>query len=170
MLFRTLQLCCAVFFLFDVSYELFDFWRTGFDNDYLHVTHLMFEVLAVAFLLSAFRISQRYEAALRGYGDRGQRTLSALRGQFDGLLNAKFDEWGLSAAERDVALLSFRGLRIAEIAEARGTREGTVKAQLSAIFHKAGVRTKAEFMAQFMDVFLDFAADDDDVQIPATAG
>ncbi|TCO69391.1 hypothetical protein EV655_11520 [Rhodovulum euryhalinum] len=37
----------------------------------------------------------------------------------------------------------------------RGTREGTVKAQMSAILHKSGVKTRAEFLALFMDEFID---------------
>jgi DNA-binding CsgD family transcriptional regulator len=72
----------------------------------------------------------------------------------------RFDEWELTSSERDVALLSFRGMKTAEIAAARGTRVGTVKAQLSSVFHKAGVSTKSEFLALFMDAFLDLGAAD----------
>lgn len=86
--------------------------------------------------------------------------LGALRGAFDRLMHDRFEAWGLSAAESDIALLTVRGLRIAEIAQARGVREGTVKSQLSTIFRKSGVHTRTEFVALFIDEFLDHAGRD----------
>lgn len=159
-LYRTLLLFCAVFLVAEVAYELVEHLREGQNRSYLDMIHLLFEILSAAFLVVAFQISSRYQAALKRFGDSEHRALVALRSSFDDEIAARFDAWGLSAAERDVALLSFRGLRIAEIAEARGTRSGTVKAQLSSVFHKAGVSTKSELLAVFMDLFLDVSSED----------
>ena len=83
-----------------------------------------------------------------------------LKGEFDIFLHNRFKIWGLSPAEIDVALLTVRGLKIAEIAAARETREGTIKSQLSMIFKKSGVANRTEFVAQFIDEFLDISAED----------
>lgn len=150
------QLSCATFFTGDVAYDLLVLKQAGTLPDLAEILYLAFEGLAAAFLVVSLWMGVEYERALRSIGDDKDSTLSALRACFDDLINARFDQWALSQAERDVALLAFRGLRISEIAELRGTREGTVKAQMSSVFHKAGVTTRAEFLALFMDEFLDF--------------
>lgn len=123
----------------------------------LHLAGELAATVALGWAFVLLRAELRLaEAEIRA----GRSRLDALRGAFDSLMHARFDAWGLSAAERDIALLTVRGLRIAEIAAARGVREGTVKSQLSAIFHKSGVRTRTEFVAQFIDEFLDHAARD----------
>ncbi len=157
-LFKALLALCAAFLVVEIVYEIYEHWREGQSQSYIDMVHLLFELLSAAFLLVAYNISHRYQLALKRFGDSEHRTLEALRSQFDALIQQRFDDWGLSSAERDVALLSFRGLKVSEIAEARGTRDGTVKAQLSAVFHKAGVSSKSELLAVFMDQFLDLGA------------
>ena len=147
---------CAGFFLWDILHDLHGLRRGTIGQ--AEVLHLPVEALAVVLLLVNLHIGHRHEQTLRRIDADRARTLSALRDSFDDLVRDRFAAWGLSDAERDVALLAFRGLRIGEIAEARGTREGTVKAQLSAVFRKAGVTTRAEFMALFVDEFLDIGA------------
>ncbi len=157
-LFNALLGLCAAFLVAEIVYEVFEHWRDGQSQGYLDMVHLLFEFLSAVFLVVAYSISRQYQLALKRFGESEHRTLEALRSQFDALIQQRFDEWGLSTAERDVALLSFRGLKISEIAIARGTRDGTIKAQLSAVFHKAGVSSKSELLAVFMDQFLDFGA------------
>lgn len=120
--------------------------------------HLVAEFAAWTGLAVAF-VRLRAEVRSLAAGAQADRArLLALRGAFDGLMHKRFTAWGLTPAERDVALLTLRGLKIAEIAEARGVREGTVKAQLSTIFRKSGVATRTEFVALFIDEFLDLGA------------
>ena len=78
-----------------------------------------------------------------------------LRGNFDEVLRDKFKEWSLTAAERDVTLLIIRGLSVADIAAARNTAQGTIKAQSTSIFRKIGVGFKTELMSVIIDEFLD---------------
>ena len=153
---RIMQAACVAFFTVDVGADLFFLGRNGQVPGLIETFHMGVEALAVFFLVTSLWMGLEYERDLRRLGEDKDNTLAALRACFDDLIKTRFDHWALSEAERDVALLAFRGLRISEIAEMRGTREGTVKAQMSAVFHKAGVTTRAEFLALFMDEFLDF--------------
>lgn len=83
-----------------------------------------------------------------------ERKLRIASGAFLDLVSERFDEWGLTPAERDVALFALKGLSIAEIARLRDTSEGTVKAQTAAIYRKAGVTSKAQFFSLFIDDLL----------------
>lgn len=121
--------------------------------------HLLFELAASVGLAGAFALTLReLRTAIRACAAESHH-LHELRNDFDALLQRRFEKWGLSQAEHDVALLTVRGLKIAEIARMRATREGTIKSQLSSIFRKSGVSTRTEFVAQFIDEFLDGTAE-----------
>ncbi len=77
--------------------------------------------------------------------------LRAASGAFAELLEDKFARWGLTPAERDVALFAIKGLSIQEIAALRSTSEGTVKAQTNAIYRKAGVSGRSQLLSLFID-------------------
>lgn len=66
-------------------------------------------------------------------------------------INARFASWRLTPAERDVAWFTMKGMSISEIADLRGTSQGTVKAQGNAIYRKAGVGGRVQLLAAFMD-------------------
>jgi DNA-binding CsgD family transcriptional regulator len=70
------------------------------------------------------------------------------------VIQAQFDQWGLSKAERDVAYLALKGLDVAEIATVRHAAAGTVRAQLSGIYGKSGVNGRAQFAAFFVEDLL----------------
>lgn len=82
---------------------------------------------------------------------RAEDQLRAASGAFMDLLQDRFDHWGLTAAERDVALFSIKGMSTAEISALRETSEGTVKAQTNAIYRKAGVAGRPQLLALFID-------------------
>lgn len=121
--------------------------------------HLGFELIAsFGVAVAFFEIVRRMRLTVTDLETETDR-LRRLRSDFDKFVNRLFEAWMLTSAERDVALLTVRGLRITQIAEARNTREGTVKAQLSSIFRKASVSTRAEFVAQVLDEFLGVATE-----------
>lgn len=62
-----------------------------------------------------------------------------------------YEAWVLSRSEKEIAdlLLSSRSLR--QISEHRFTSEGTVKNQVRAIYKKAQVKNRTEFMAAMLD-------------------
>ncbi|WP_246162261.1 helix-turn-helix transcriptional regulator [Roseovarius faecimaris] len=72
-------------------------------------------------------------------------------GAFMTVLNERFDDWGLTPAERDVALFTVKGATLSDIAVMRNTSEGTVKAQSTAIYRKAGVNSRAQLLSLFID-------------------
>lgn len=81
--------------------------------------------------------------------------LRAASGAFMDLLEEKFGAWGLTPAERDVALFAIKGMSTPEIARLRGTSEGTVKAQTAAIYRKAGVTGRPQLLSVFIEDLMD---------------
>ncbi len=87
----------------------------------------------------AARWRQDAEEVLRGLGEA---------------IDAQFQRWGLSSAEREVALLLLKGLAHKEIAEVRETSERTVRQQSLAVYRKAGLTGRAELAAFFLEDLL----------------
>ncbi len=77
--------------------------------------------------------------------------LRAVSGAFMELLEERFGVWGLTSAERDVALFAIKGFSTNEIAALRQTSEGTVKAQTAAIYRKAGVSGRPQLLSLFIE-------------------
>lgn len=161
---RAMRLASALLFLsgmilgFDVGSELHATLRYPRSVSVVVWTHLVLEILASAGLGWAFLLTRREMRATRADHQVDRDRLRAIRGDFDRFLHERFRLWGLSPAERDVALLTIRGLKIAEIAGLRHAHVGTIKSQLSAIFRKSGVSTRTGFVARFIDEFLDLSA------------
>ncbi len=142
----AVQAACAVFFVGDVIGDFMD-GGDGFDLMFHH----MVEAVASAALVAA--IAVEVLLAMRLF--RRQRLLEdnvkAAAGAFFEMLENRFDDWGLTPSERDVALLTVKGLPIAEVAAMRGSKPGTVKAQLNAIYRKAGVEGRAQLIALMIE-------------------
>ena len=82
---------------------------------------------------------------------RAEEALRLARSAFQDVLNEHFDEWGLTPAERDVALFAIKGFSTGDIAGMRGVSEGTIKAQTAAIYRKAGVSGRPQLLSVFID-------------------
>ena len=67
------------------------------------------------------------------------------------LLEERFGDWGLTPAERDVALFAIKGMSTSEIAALRDVSEGTIKAQTNAIYRKADVAGRPQLLSLFID-------------------
>ena len=142
----ALQAVCAVFFLADV---LFDLIAEGKDaNSLLHnaveLAAAIGLALGVAFLFHELRKVLARQAHMA-------QQIEVASGAFHDLLEARFEEWGLTPSERDVALLLVKGLSIAEIAGLRGSAEGTVKAHCNKVYSKAEVTGRAELVSLFIE-------------------
>lgn len=74
---------------------------------------------------------------------------------FHGLLRERFDTWGLTPAEGDVAMFAIKGLSTQEIALMRQTSEGTVKAQTNAIYRKAGVSGRPQLLSLIIEEMIE---------------
>ncbi|HET9551631.1 MAG TPA: LuxR C-terminal-related transcriptional regulator [Anaeromyxobacteraceae bacterium] len=108
-------------------------------------------------LRAALRRSSELEERLtasRAETARWRREAEALAGGLGSMLDGQFDRWELTAAQREVALLILKGLSHREIAELRQTAEHTVRNQALAIYRKAGISSRAEMAAFFIEDLL----------------
>jgi DNA-binding CsgD family transcriptional regulator len=69
-------------------------------------------------------------------------------------IDRQFERWGLTPAERDVALLQLKGLRHRDIAELRQTSERTVRQQALAVYRKSGLDGRSDLAAFFLEDLL----------------
>ena len=143
------QAGAALFFLVDIAEDL-----AG-----LHLLpvglHYAIEAVAVVALILGIGLAALEIRRVTARQARMEAQLRAASGAFHELLHEHFDAWALTPAERDVALLTIKGLSIAEIARARATRTGTVKAQSAAVYAKAGVSGRAQLLSLFIDELMD---------------
>lgn len=77
--------------------------------------------------------------------------LRVASGAFMNLLEERFASWGLTPAEREVAIFAIKGLSSQEIAQIRQTSEGTVKAQMAAIYRKAAGTGRPQLLSLFIE-------------------
>ena len=69
-------------------------------------------------------------------------------------IDAQFDRWQLTTAEREVALLMLKGLSHKEIAVVRNTQERTIRQQAQSIYGKANLSGRAALSAFFLEDLL----------------
>ena len=69
-------------------------------------------------------------------------------------IDAQFEIWQLTVAEREVALLILKGLSHKEIAMVRDTSERTVRQQARAVYAKAKLSGRAALSAFFLEDLL----------------
>ncbi len=143
--FLLIQTAAALFFVADVIGDL--------REDPASV-HFIFEAcvtgaLVLGILFGAFALRRTIEL-LRAQ----DQALAVARGALSEVIGRQFQAWALTPAERDVGLLALKGLDVAEIAELRGAAQGTVRAQLTRIYSKAGVSGRAQFAAFFVEDLL----------------
>ncbi|MGB7319296.1 MAG: LuxR C-terminal-related transcriptional regulator, partial [Planktotalea sp.] len=72
-------------------------------------------------------------------------------GAFNEVMETRFSTWSLTAAEREVAILAIKGFSIAEIANLRETKQGTIKAQCASVYKKADVAGRLQLLSVFLD-------------------
>ncbi len=153
------QALCAILFVSDVFSSLFGFEAAPLSWE-------MRELLEMGAALGLVIGAVLGGLAMRRVildRNKAQERLRRASGAFLDLLEERFAEWGLTPAERDVALFAIKGMSTAEIAVLRTTSEGTVKAQTNAIYRKAGVSGRSQLLSLFID---DLMRDDNTVRPP----
>ena len=142
-----LQALCALFFVGDV---IEDFREDGqFDNP-----HLLLELVAALALIAgvAFLIVE-----LRGLLTRMshmQTGLDIAQGHLAEIIAEFFEEWHLTPAEQDVAMMILKGLDNDSIARLRSAAPGTVRAQATSIYAKSGTDGRPQFISLFIEELL----------------
>jgi len=145
-----LQALCAAFFVSDIAS---DFGTGTYGN-----THLYMEAVATLVLITGVIILM---VELRGVMSRMEqldRGLRAARGEMAQIIDSFFDEWKLTPSEKDVGLMILKGFDNEAIADFRGTATGTIRAQSTRIYSKAGVDSRAQLFSVLLEELL---ADDD---------
>jgi DNA-binding CsgD family transcriptional regulator len=69
-------------------------------------------------------------------------------------IDAQFARWGLSPAEREIALLLLKGLSHKEIAQIRSVSETTVRQQARSLYRKADLSGRSDLAAFFLEDLL----------------
>lgn len=69
-------------------------------------------------------------------------------------IHDQLNAWGLTSAEKEVALLLLKGLSFREIAEIRSTSEKTTRQQAMMIYQKSKLPGRAELSAFFFEDLL----------------
>lgn len=140
------QLVCAAIFLADVLDD-----ASGLSAiDWA----LLPEALASLAMFAGIAFQAVYLVQLLRRKASLERSVAMASSALQDVIEGHFEEWKLTASERDVAALMIKGLSIAEIASVRGSAEGTVKAHLNAIYRKAGARNRAEVLSNIMDALI----------------
>lgn len=154
-----LQIFCVVLLFADAAAEISgqEYFLDLIGHEYLEFAVVVALALGIGLTVREIRkVLLRHKSM--------EKTLKAASGAFYQLIEDRFDAWSLTPSERDVALLAIKGLSIAEIARARHTKEGTIKAQCNATYRKAGVTGRTQLLSLFIDELMG-----DGLGVPETA-
>lgn len=146
----AIQALSAGFFLWDVLGDAMPEGMRALAN-----LHIAIEALAAFGLILAVIFETRYLMRLLRRKAHLERQVSIAAGAFHDIMQDHFSTWGLTPAEEDVAMFTIKGFSIAEIAEMRGSAQGTVKSQLNAIYRKAGVNGRGGLLGLLIDGLLE---------------
>jgi DNA-binding CsgD family transcriptional regulator len=141
------------------------------EEPHMSATDLAFELLDIvpSVLTSVgvvllFRVTRQqreeHQALVKSLSNgstRGETWRADARPLLNGLgeaIEREFDRWGLTEAEREVALLLLKGLSLKEVAGVRDTSERTVRVQARSLYSKAGLAGRAELSAYFLEDLL----------------
>lgn len=144
----AVQALAGLFFAADVAIDMSE---TG-QSDLLHNS---VELMAAAGLVLGIVVLWHELRRLLARQRRMADQLRVASGAFHELLENRFDEWGLTPSERDVALMLVKGLSLAEIAGLRNSAEGTVKAHCNKVYGKAGVTGRTQLVSLFLEDLMD---------------
>lgn len=98
--------------------------------------------------VKAVRRSLEHRQAERdAWRERAHRALNGLGVAID----EQFSAWGLTPAERQIALLLLKGHSHKRIAEMTGRRERTVRQHAVTVYQKSGLAGRAELAAFFLE-------------------
>lgn len=139
-----LQAMCALFFIGDV---IEDFRH----DDHLDTTHFFVETLmSVALVAGVVFLMLELRGLLARMGAL-QTGIRIAQGDMASVIEAFFDEWHLTASERDVGIMILKGLDNETIASVRNTAPGTVRAQAANIYAKSDTHGRAQFISLFVE-------------------
>lgn len=142
----ALQAICCAYFLMDIAWDLL--WPASInrfaDSDVLEALVTIALFFGLAFTGNELR-------RLLARHDQLEDQIKVASGAFTEVMEARFKNWSLTSAEREIAILAIKGFSIAEMAELRDTKQGTVKAQCASVYKKADVAGRLQLLSIFLD-------------------
>jgi len=143
----VLQAATAIFFVVDVASDFIA-------DAKLKDLHMWIEVIAAIALAAGIIFLAIELRRVMARLDTLGRSMRAAQGEMAEVIDTFFNDWGLTPSERDVALMVLKGIDNETIAQMRGTAPGTVRAQCTSIYAKAGVDGRAQLFSVFMEELL----------------
>lgn len=144
------QSACAGFFVWDVILD-----GGQLPGLFPLDIHFLIEAGAVLGLIAGIAVEIRVLFRLLSRKAHLERQVSMAQSAFHDVIEAHFEALALTAAEADIAWFTVKGLSIAEIAQMRGSAEGTVKSHLNAIYRKADVSNRGALLSLLIDELMD---------------
>lgn len=137
---------CVGYYLIEVSVEV---WWSGW------IPHTVAEVFVTVVLVVSLAFTFRELRSTLHRIRHVESSLDMASGAFQKLLADRFDDWNLTQAEAEVAILTLKGFSIDEIAQLRKTATGTIRVQLSKIYNKSGASGRVQFVSLFIEELID---------------
>ena len=147
----ALQTVCCLYLVGDMALSILGIYYEPLSWRYQEYL----EIGAAFGLIAGIGLGARMLFVSISRSRRAEEKLHRAKGAFMDVMEQRFARWGLSPAERDVALFAIKGCSVAEIAGMRGTSEGTVKAQTAAVYRKAGVANRHQLLSLFIEDLFD---------------
>jgi len=141
------QAVCAAFFITEFSIELLGKGGPLFAWE----LHELVEISANLGLILGLGLGIFLVAEIMARNRKVEGQLRVVSGEFNKLLEEHFKGWALTPSEKDVAYFAIKGMSNAEISDLRETSEGTVKAQMNAVYKKAGVVSRTQLLGYFIE-------------------
>jgi DNA-binding CsgD family transcriptional regulator len=142
----ALQALASIVFLVDFGADVAEEGWTS---------HLYGEGAAAVALLVAVVIGALQVRGLIEQARSDELAVALSRQAVADLIRSRFAEWKLTPAEADVALFAIKGADVAAIAAMRSAAAGTVRAQLTKVYAKAGVTGHSALISLFLDDLID---------------
>lgn len=141
------QALCALFFIGDVIDDLRVDGR-------LDSAHMVLEAIAAVALVGGVIFLMIELRGLLARMSDMQTGLDVAQGHLAEVIDGFFEDWKLTAAERDVAIMILKGFENEAIARIRQTAPGTVRAQATSIYAKSQTDGRAQFISLFVEELL----------------
>lgn len=139
-------LIAAVFFVQDIYIDVVVEGKA--------LSHIMIEggIFLAVLLALGFEVMRVME--LHSSVSHSQQEVMRLKGHLADVIGNEFESWQLTKTEKEIALLLIKGLSMREIALARDVKEKSVRQQATGIYTKAGVSSRYELAAYFIEDLL----------------
>jgi DNA-binding CsgD family transcriptional regulator len=134
---------------------------TTFAHAALEGTMVAAALVGVFWVVSRARTLAHHARALASDLDASRAEAARWRAEASDLISGlgaaidrQLERWGLTAAEKEIALLLLKGLSHKEIAVVREVNETTVRQQARAIYRKSGLGGRHDLAAFFLEDLL----------------